>query len=109
MRHGNRRVTAKYFRAALMGVFFVSLSACDEPENVIRLAALPVSRAASPEMADKVGAELSPRLLRRFSPIPLPQVGSDSERVQLGRMLFFDPRISRTGKISCNSCHPLEQ
>jgi len=28
-------------------------------------------------------------------------------RAELGKMLFFDPRLSRSGFISCNSCHNL--
>src|SRR3546814_4363778 len=28
-----------------------------------------------------------------------------AEKVELGKMLFFDPRISSTGTISCASCH----
>jgi cytochrome c peroxidase len=28
-------------------------------------------------------------------------------KVSLGKMLFFDPRLSRSGFISCNSCHNL--
>jgi cytochrome c peroxidase len=26
-------------------------------------------------------------------------------RIELGKMLFFDPRMSSTGTVSCNSCH----
>jgi len=29
------------------------------------------------------------------------------ERVELGKKLFFEPRLSRSGFISCNSCHNL--
>jgi cytochrome c peroxidase len=29
------------------------------------------------------------------------------EKIELGRMLFFDPRISASGVISCNTCHNL--
>lgn len=29
------------------------------------------------------------------------------ERVELGKMLFFDPRLSKSGTLSCNSCHNL--
>ncbi len=29
------------------------------------------------------------------------------EKVELGRMLYFDPRFSSTGTVSCNSCHNL--
>lgn len=28
-------------------------------------------------------------------------------KVELGRMLYFDPRFSETGTVSCNSCHNL--
>lgn len=28
-----------------------------------------------------------------------------AEKVKLGKMLFFDPRFSSTGTVSCNSCH----
>lgn len=27
------------------------------------------------------------------------------EKIELGKQLFFDPRLSRSGVISCNSCH----
>ena len=47
-----------------------------------------------------------------FKPIPsvVPAVKGNAvthERVELGRMLFFDPRLSRSGLFSCNSCHNL--
>lgn len=32
---------------------------------------------------------------------------SHPEQVELGRKLFFDPRLSKSGAISCNSCHNL--
>ncbi|MCL6509106.1 MAG: cytochrome-c peroxidase [Anaerolineae bacterium] len=28
------------------------------------------------------------------------------EKVELGKLLYFDPRFSGSGSISCNSCHP---
>lgn len=30
-----------------------------------------------------------------------------AEKVELGRMLYFDPRFSATGTVSCNTCHNL--
>lgn len=30
-----------------------------------------------------------------------------NERVELGKVLYFDPRLSRSGIISCNTCHNL--
>ncbi|NRA46545.1 MAG: cytochrome-c peroxidase [Oligoflexales bacterium] len=31
----------------------------------------------------------------------------DKEKVSLGKKLFFDPRLSQDGTVSCNSCHNL--
>lgn len=36
-----------------------------------------------------------------------PAVITDQAKVELGKQLFFDPRLSRSGFISCNSCHNL--
>jgi len=39
-------------------------------------------------------------------PIPAARVSSPAT-VELGKKLFFDPRLSKSGFISCNSCHNL--
>ncbi len=42
---------------------------------------------------------------------PLPKVAESKEnpvtpeKVQLGKMLYYEPRLSKSGWISCNSCH----
>lgn len=36
-----------------------------------------------------------------------PAIVADATKVELGKQLFFDPRLSRSGFISCNSCHNL--
>ncbi|MGM0435322.1 MAG: cytochrome-c peroxidase [Pseudomonadota bacterium] len=46
----------------------------------------------------------------RFEPLPaLPPIPEDNsltpEKVKLGKMLFFEPRISSSGVISCATCH----
>ncbi len=41
-----------------------------------------------------------------ISPITTP-ANIHSEKAELGKKLFFDPRLSRSGFISCNSCHNL--
>jgi cytochrome c peroxidase len=45
-----------------------------------------------------------------FDPIPeqppaLPGLDATPERVELGRMLYFEPRLSESHAITCNSCH----
>ena len=51
-------------------------------------------------------AVAAPRADEPIQPIA-PFVAKDPARVELGRKLFFDPRLSRSGFISCNSCHNL--
>lgn len=41
-----------------------------------------------------------------IQPIEYP-VDVDEAKVELGKKLFFDPRLSKSGWISCNSCHNL--
>lgn len=36
-----------------------------------------------------------------------PAVITNPDKVELGKMLFFEPRLSMSGFISCNSCHNL--
>ncbi|MBM9614907.1 cytochrome-c peroxidase [Desulfobulbus rhabdoformis] len=45
-----------------------------------------------------------------FQPIPdqapsIKENPATPEKVELGKMLYFDPRLSRSGLISCNTCH----
>src|SRR5690349_5056354 len=57
--------------------------------------------------------DIPPEKLKPFA--PLPEVATaekypvTEERVQLGYMLYFEPRISATHKVSCNTCHDLEK
>jgi cytochrome c peroxidase len=46
------------------------------------------------------------RAAEPIEPIAAPVV-KDQAKVELGRQLFFDPRLSKSGFISCNSCHNL--
>lgn len=49
--------------------------------------------------------------LRAFAPLPatfpVKAAGPNDRQVELGRMLFYDARLSRSQTISCNSCHDL--
>jgi cytochrome c peroxidase len=87
------------------------LGGCQRDSTVVRmqdvpnLAATHLGLGALPSHLEE---ELNPRLLRRFSAIHRPMQAQDSELVRLGRLLYFEPLLSRTGKISCNSCHPLD-
>lgn len=56
--------------------------------------------------------DLVKRANETFKPVPsmVPAVQGNPvtrEKTELGRMLFFDPRLSASGILSCNSCHNL--
>lgn len=58
-------------------------------------------------------AEIEPSRLRRFAPLP-DVVASKTNPItpamtDLGRMLYYETRISRSQKISCNTCHLLDK
>ncbi len=62
--------------------------------------------ASEPEMLAARPADVSPL----FEPLPTEVAAPDDnpttpERVDLGHRLFFEPKLSRSGVISCNTCH----
>ena len=40
-------------------------------------------------------------------PPPLPGNPATPDKVELGKMLFFEPRLSESWMLSCNACHNL--
>lgn len=59
-----------------------------------------------------IADDLRTRAQQLFDPIPsqVPGARNDviiGEKTELGRMLFFDPRLSASGVISCHTCHNL--
>lgn len=56
--------------------------------------------------------ELRDKAAQFFKPLPstVPSVKDNKitpEKIDLGKALFFDPRLSASGVFSCNSCHNL--
>lgn len=91
----------------------VLLPACREPDETDQLLeALKVAAqrpAAEPEPSRS--SDINPRLLRRFEPLRS-QIESSGNaitnaKVELGRMLYFEKRLSKRQDLSCNSCHDL--
>jgi cytochrome c peroxidase len=64
---------------------------------------------AIPASQTHANEELSPRVLRRFAPLEPAAKRETTHLADLGRKLYYDPRLSKTGTVSCNSCHPLDQ
>lgn len=90
------------------------LCACtDSTESEVMIVDTPppaamVEASANPPAAESyANEELSPRVLRRYAALEAKVSPVDSALIALGRKLYFDPRLSKTGAISCNTCHPL--
>nr|WP_202946695.1 cytochrome-c peroxidase [Mesorhizobium alhagi] len=68
--------------------------------------------AATAFAADSIPADLRETALATFKALPstTPAVANNPitpEKIALGKALFFDPRVSASGVVSCNSCHNL--
>lgn len=77
-------------------------------KTVLLAAALASASAVSLATAD----ELREQAMEAFKPLPstVPAVADNPitpEKIELGKALFFDPRMSASGVFSCNSCHNL--
>lgn len=83
-----------------------------------RLAAVLVPLAAATAFSAPVADDgLMPRAQAIFKPLPADMAGEkgkgetgekgplDPARVELGRLLFFEPRVSLDGTVSCARCH----
>lgn len=67
---------------------------------------------ASPLIASELDRESMMRTAQAlFQPLPTvvenPDNPLNDAKIELGKMLYYDPRLSKSGFISCNSCHNL--
>ena len=70
---------------------------------VFCVASLLTIRAQQATESEPVRLEI-PRGLDAYMPVP-EENPLTREKIALGRQLFFDPRLSRDGKVSCATCH----
>jgi cytochrome c peroxidase len=75
---------------------------------LLTLVLIPVTYLLSASGTVQVNAEA----LKLFAPLPAVMSSPDNAvteaKVRLGRILYYDPRLSANQKISCNTCHPLD-
>ena len=78
---------------------------------VLLFAALSTACSTQPPAAESPKPTVDRATLRVFAPLPPSVPGAlgmaNEEMVTLGRMLFYEPRLSKSQSISCNSCHDL--
>jgi cytochrome c peroxidase len=70
------------------------------------------SEAGSESAATVESVEINEAALAAFSPLPdempLANVEASPAKIDLGRMLYYEHRLSKGQEISCNTCHDLE-
>jgi len=75
--------------------------------------ALAPAGAAAKTAPDADAATLRERARVLFEPLPEKATTSDNPitpaKVELGRMLYYDERLSKSQEISCNTCHLLDE
>jgi cytochrome c peroxidase len=82
----NSRMLNYRLMLALLGIFTVSAAMANDQDLRAK--------------AKAAGLEALPQDMQQPANNPV-----TSGKIELGKMLFFDPRLSASGIISCNSCH----
>jgi cytochrome c peroxidase len=97
-------------RSALVALSLITAGCKEEPKPPPPPPPAPV-KPAEPEKPKAV--EIPADKLGAFAALPADMAAADNlstdEKVALGRMLYFDARLSKNQDISCNSCHALEK
>jgi cytochrome c peroxidase len=90
-------------RLAITAALLSGIVGCGEADGTVPY----LGPSPPPSPASIAHDDLNPRMLRRFRPLHAPEV-ENFDQVTLGKMLYFDPRLSRRQDMSCNTCHPLD-
>jgi cytochrome c peroxidase len=120
----HRSPSAAFARSAATAIAPLALAAwlaCDSGDR-------PSSGFATPEEPEPAAEEATPQapvplatdraaLRERAAGVlaPLPEVAASETnpitdaKVELGRMLYYEPRLSKNQDVSCNTCHPLDR
>jgi cytochrome c peroxidase len=76
----------------------------------ISLVLVCIALVACGKKEEKAPEEKAPAAEAPRSPFePLPEVKVDENKVELGRLLYFDTRLSGDGTLSCASCHSFDK
>jgi cytochrome c peroxidase len=112
----------RLFRASRAGAVTLALfsaTACETRDDSAEAAAALAGALPAPKSSNLLASapasasnSFNPRLLRRFKPARA-VIAEEGQviapaQIELGRLLFYEPRISRDRDLSCNSCHALD-
>jgi cytochrome c peroxidase len=87
-------------RLSLVVVVLIAVVACSPAQQEVETA---TDATAPPDLWEQANL--------RFKPLPMEAPNPDNPvtaaKVELGKMLYYDTRLSKNSDISCNSCHDL--
>ena len=97
------------FAAGLMACDRDAAPIADAPADAAEEVAVEIE--ADPPGPDREALRERTRQVLGELPIEAPSDANplSDEKIALGRMLYFDPRLSKNHDISCNSCHDLQR
>jgi cytochrome c peroxidase len=89
--------------------FLALVAACSGSSDAEPARSAPSASAAPASRAAR--DSINPRILRRFKAVrsEIADTPPSAAMIDLGRMLFFDKRLSKHRDLSCNSCHRLDR
>lgn len=93
----------------LLAVLLVVAASCDKSKKAEQTA--PADNTSVAKVADKAKVTVPVATKQLFAPLPEVYASDENpltdEKVALGRMLYYDARLSKNHDVSCNSCHDL--
>jgi cytochrome c peroxidase len=94
-------------RILLVACAAVAVAACENKQSATK----PAPTASASASAAGAPAELAPTDLAMLQTLPASAdlASSNADRVELGRMLYFEARLSKNQDVSCNTCHHLDK
>jgi len=98
-------------RNIMIAMAALVLAACDNSASNGNSPASPEAASAAPIQQQSISSRpkgIPDGMGALPTDVPIPDDNPMSEaRVELGKKLYFDPALSRSGNVSCNSCHNL--
>jgi cytochrome c peroxidase len=99
-------------RAAWASVTLVAFAGCENKDAGGRGPSATANPSAAATVAAAPTVRVDRSLLVQFGKLPTQFASAENavtkEKVELGRTLYFDPRLSKNQDVSCNSCHNLD-
>ncbi len=100
-------------RAALSALLCVAAAGCPAPPDSAKTASEPAKTGERQEPVDPKVAEAQMFAKAIYGELPSEAKNANNPqtpaKVALGKTLYYDGRLSKSGEISCNSCHQLDK